>query len=70
MSALLGAMAAPFRAYVTGLLQTYLSTYIKDIQLEGAARRGSSGTSRALAVAFAFSGRSESLAPGHGGTLL
>ncbi len=38
MSAILGAMAAPVRSYITGLLQTYLSTYIKDIQLEGASR--------------------------------
>ena len=35
MDSLLGAVSAPIRGYVTGLLQTYLSKYIKDIQLEG-----------------------------------
>ncbi len=37
-TALLGMATAPIRGYVTGLLQTYLSKYIKDIQLEGECR--------------------------------
>lgn len=38
MAAVLDAISSPLKRYLTSLLQSYLSTYIKGIELEGACR--------------------------------